>query len=485
MVTWPRWRWLVVGWSVVCGVLAGCGGDEVQSQLRFIHASPDLRAVDVYVEGQSQPLFSNVAYGTTSEERSVSSSSSTLVLQLRPAGSGTELPPLVSSQPITLGEEAHVTAVAAGLSGASTSEAALRILPVLESFAPPAPGMVRVRLLHASADAPTLDIDTDGDAAAEVRGLARFSDSGAAGLELPARAPLRFALQSEDPRTEAVAFTVQALEEGSEVLVVLSGLLASAPRRDDGISLFVAGGTAPQARIRPDPVVYLLNASEEAGQLDVFLGTREQAGQVGFGGLSSPIAVSPGVETLDVFTASPTGVRPGVAPLLAQSTAALMSGERYLLVATGDPEGAGTGNSTFMLQAYAEGFAEDADQARLRFIHASASAPVLDASPLDGSARLPSEAVFDDVAYTQDSAPEGQPVPTLEFTLGVRPAVLATDSPPTEFDITPAPVEGEGLFGVLAGTFVSGDDSQSQLRLLLVDTSATPWSVRVLPPSGG
>ncbi|MFL5356780.1 DUF4397 domain-containing protein [Archangium sp.] len=483
MRTWPGWRWLVVWWGVVCGVLAGCGGDEVQSQLRFIHASPDLPAVDVYVEGQGQPLFTHVAYGTTTEERPVSSSSSTLVLQLRPAGSGTEVPPLHGSQPITLGEGAHVTAVAAGLSGASTSEAALRILPVMESFTPPAPGMVRVRLLHASADAPTLDIDTDSDGSAEVRELARFSDSGAAGLELPAVAPLRFALHSEDPRTQAVAFTLPALPEGSEVLVVLSGLLSAAPRLAEGISLLVAGGTAPQARIRPDPVVYLLNASEEAGQLDVFLGADEQAGQVGFGELSSPIAVSPGVETLDVFTASPTRVRPGVPPLLSQSTATLMSGERYLLIASGDPEDAETGRSTFLLRPYAEGFAEDPDQARLRFIHASASAPVLDASPLDESARLPSEAVFDDVAYTEDSPPEGQPVPTLEFTLGVRSAVLATDSPPTRFDITPAPVEGEGLFGVLAGTFRSGDDSQ--LRLLLVETATTPWSVRVLTPRPG
>src|SRR5262249_2961070 len=150
MGSWPRWRWLAVWWGVVCGVLAGCGGgDEVQSQLRFIHASPGLQAVGVYVDDQTQPLFTSVAYGRTTEEHAVSSSSSTLVLRLRRAGSPRELPPLLSSQSIPLGEGAHVTAVAAGLSGASTSEAALRILPVLESFAQPAPGMVRVRILHA------------------------------------------------------------------------------------------------------------------------------------------------------------------------------------------------------------------------------------------------------------------------------------------------------------------------------------------------
>ena len=286
----------------------------------------------------------------------------------------------------------------------------------------------------------------------------------------------------ETPRTQAVAFTLQPLAEGSGVLVVVTGLLSSEPRDAEGFSLLVSEGTASQARVRQDPMLHVLNASEEAGPLDVFLGTEEQASQLGFGALSAPISVSPGLETLDVFAANITGGRPAGPPLLAHSTAELMSGERYLLVASGAPAEPGNSRSTFMLMPYAEGFLEDPDQARLRFIHASASAPVMDAAPLDPGARLPNEAAFDDVPYTGDSPAEGQPVPPVELTLGVRPAVQSTDTPETRFDITPAPLVGEGLFAVLAGRFSTGDTGA--LRLLVVDTSSTPWSVQVLTPSG-
>lgn len=473
-----RWGWLAV-LSAALLALTGCGDEDEPARVRFIHASPDVPAVDVYANEREQPLFTNVTYGMTTEETDYPAS--TLTLQLRPAGGGSELPPLVSGQPYALEENDQVSFVATGARGTNTSEESSRILPVKESFAPPAPGSSRVRFVHASTDAPTLDIDVDGNGTTEVRELERFTDSGEAGLELPAQTPLRFQVRSEDPRTEALGFTLPPLPEGSRVLVVLTGLVSTAPRRETGVSLVVAGTEGLQARIRPDPVVYVLNASEEAGPLDIFLASEERASELGFGALSSPILVHPGVAPLDVFTAAPTSRRPGVPTLLSQSTAELESGERYLLVATGIPGRPENDRSAFVLTPYAEEFAPDTAQARLRFIHASVSTPVVDAAPLDGNPLLPVEVPFNDVAYTQASTSEGAPVPAINLALGVRPADQDTEDAPTRFEIVPAPVPGEGLFGVLAGTFRAGD--ASQLSLLLVSTAATPWSVEVITPS--
>ncbi|WPB76784.1 DUF4397 domain-containing protein [Archangium violaceum] len=475
-----RFRWgclTVLGAALIA--LAGCGDDEELPQLRFIHASPDMPAVDVYVNELAQPLFTNVSYGMTTE--STRFPTSPLTLHLRPAGSGLESPPLLSSQPLETEKDAQVSFVAAGEQGSSTSEASSRILPIQEDFAPPAPGMIRVRIVHTGTDAPTLNIDMNDDNSIEVKELERFTDSGAAGLELPAQIPVHFRVRSEDPRTEALGFTLQPLPEGSTVLVVATGLLATASRTETGFSLIVADTQGLEARVMPDPVVYVLNASEEAGPLDVFLVNEEQADALGFGALSSPILISPGVTTLDVFAAAPTSLRPAIPALFSHSTAELKSGELYLLVATGTPSSSENDRSDFTLTSYAEEFTQDSDQARLSFIHASASAPVMDAAPLDGSPLLPRDVPFNDVAYTQASVPEGVPIPSLELTLGVQPATETTGAEPTRFEITPAPLPGEGLFGVLAGTFRSGDTSQ--LSLVLVSTATSPWSVEVLPPS--
>jgi hypothetical protein len=473
-----RWRWFA-GLTASLLSLTGCGDEDEQARVRFIHASPDVPAVDVYASEREQPLFTNVTYGMSTEE--IDYPASTLTLQLRPAGGGSELPPLVSGQPYALEENAQISFVAAGARGASTSEESSRILPIRESFTPPAPGRFRVRFLHAGTDAPTLDIDVDGNGTAEVRELERFTDSGEAGLELPAQTSLRFQVRSEDPRTEALGFTLPPLPEDSRVLVVLTGLVSLAPRMETGVSLVVAGTEGLRALIRPDPVVYVLNASEEAGPLDIFLASEERASELGFGALSPPILVHPGVAPLDVFPAAPTSRRPGVPALLSQSTAELESGERYLLVATGIPGSPENDRSAFVMTPYAEAFAPDSAQARLRFIHASVSTPVVDAAPLDGNPLLPVEVPFNDVAYTQTSAPEGAPIPSIDLALGVRPADQDTGAAPTRFEIVPAPVPGEGLFGVLAGTFRGGD--ASQLRLLLVSTTATPWSVEVSTPN--
>lgn len=479
-----RWGWLtLVGAALIA--LAGCGDDEDLPRLRFIHASPDTPAVDIYVNEQEQPLFTNVSYGMTTEVMRYSASP--LTLHLRPAGGGRELPPLLSSQPFDMEKNVQVSFVAAGERGSSTSEAASRILPIRESFAPPAPGRLRVRIVHASTDAPSLNIDLNGDSTTEVKELERFTDSGAAGLELPAQTPIHFRVRGEDPRTEALGFTLPPLPEGSTVLVVAMGMLSTASRMETGFSLVVTDTQRRQARVMPDPVVYVLNASEAAEPLDIFLANEEQAGELGFGALSPPILISPGVTSLDVFATAPTSIRPAGPALFSHSTAELKSGERYLLVATGVPRSPGNVRSVFTLTSYAEEFAQDPDQARLRFIHASASAPVMDAAPLGDTQLLPRDVLFNDVAYTQTSEPEGVPLPPLELTLGVRPAAEDTGVEPTRFDITPAPLPGEGLFGVLAGTFGSG--GTSQLRLILVSTATTPWSVEELTPdssgSGG
>lgn len=480
-------RMLVAAMTATMSTLAaGCGDDETarppeqpvanNARLRVIHASPGAPAVDIYAAGNSTPLFTNVQYGRTTEYATVPAG--TYNVQIRPAGAAASSDPVYSTGPLTLSTDATVSALAVGLLGSTDNTQSFRVLALPESFGAAADGQARVRIVHAGADAPTVALDVGDDGSSEVASLARFADTGAEGVSLPAGQAFQVGVRANG--NKVTAFTIPALPSRGQVFVIATGQLSAKPNAANGFSLLAAG----TGLIRQNPVVYALHASPDAPAVDVFAGNAQLVDNLNFGELSAPIQVPPGTYTLDFFGHTNGTTRPSGNPAASDGTPELVAGERYLAVAAGflqpadnDPPG-----STFELLAFADGFATDTDSLRLRAVHASPDAPTVDVSPLDNGL-VPAAAAYNDVPYKAASAPEGLELGSATLTIGVAAAEGADRTPAARFELNTAPFIGKGVFAVAAGALSPRQGgSDDSFRLLAVDTSASPWAVVTLNP---
>ena len=152
---------------VLAAPLAACGDDDDvvdpgpdTAQLRVVHASPDAPAVDIYARGSDQPLVTALAYGQASPYITVDEG--TYTLEVKPAGQPGAAAAFTTG-PLWVGDEKRYTAVAAGFLGSTAEEDRFRVLALEDGFAPTANDQARVRVVHASADAPTVGVDVGAD----------------------------------------------------------------------------------------------------------------------------------------------------------------------------------------------------------------------------------------------------------------------------------------------------------------------------------
>ncbi|MFO0669208.1 MAG: DUF4397 domain-containing protein [Polyangiaceae bacterium] len=443
------------------------------ANLRVVHASPDAPKVDVYAKGIAEPLLRDVAFGDTSAYLKVPTGPVTI--ELRAAPSKATDPVAYATGQLTIEKDATITAIAAGLLASKDSKSAFRVLPMIEKFRAPAKGSAIVRVVHASADAPTVGIDVGNDdpTAPEVAALSRFDDTGEGGVALPAGAPLALGITAGGARV--TSFTAPALPDGAEIFVIATGLVGKLPRLGDGFSLLAIGPKGTIGFIKQDPTVYALHASPDAPAIDGFVGTAKLVDDLAFGKLSSPIQVAPGSYDLDIFGHTDGHARPTGSAVATKKLGALAAGERYLAVASGflAPN---AGEQGFRLSTYKDEFAVDnTTGAELRAVHASPDAPNVDIGLVSGLSVTP---VFKDIAFGNASN-EGAVPAAGPLSLGVTPTgqsgVIAA-----RFSVTPS-AGGRG-FAVAAGT-LSPHRSTNTFRLLVVDTAAQPWSVTAVHPT--
>jgi hypothetical protein len=124
--------------------------DGHQARVRVVHASPDAPAVDVWVNGAV--AFSNAPFQGITDYAALDAGSYNV--QVSPTGA-TE--PIVIDADLDLAAGTDYTVVAVGLL------ADIEPLVLMDNNAAPAAGMAHVRFVHASPDAPAVDIAvTDG-----------------------------------------------------------------------------------------------------------------------------------------------------------------------------------------------------------------------------------------------------------------------------------------------------------------------------------
>ena len=120
-------------------------GTGVNARVRVIHASPDAPAVDVWVNGA--PAFTNLAYkGITSYAML---RAGTYNVKVVPAGMTS---PVVIQANLTLKGNTDYTVMAIG------TLAQIHPLVLVDNSAPAPADQARVRFVHASPDAPAVDI---------------------------------------------------------------------------------------------------------------------------------------------------------------------------------------------------------------------------------------------------------------------------------------------------------------------------------------
>jgi hypothetical protein len=434
--------------------------------------------VDIYPAGGDTVLFPNLAYGEASAY--VTLPEGTYSLDVRIAGTPASADPVITIDDIALAGDKSYTAVAAGNVFSTAAEDAFRVLALEEGFED-AGTSIRLRIVHAGYDAPTVDLDVGNDdpSAPEVSDFARFADTGASGVELPAATALQVGIAAGG--ATVTAFTTPPLDAGTQAFVIATGLLEKAPREAQGFGLLAVFPNGTTAFLKQNPFVYAVHASPDAPAVDIYAGDAEIVDNAAFGDMAR-IQVPPGAYTLDFFAGvAGATTKPAGTPAASATTPALEAGETYLAIA-GGLLGA-TGAKAFQLIPVVEGYTDPAaGKAVIRAMHGSPDAPPVDIGPVTTSGTLDANPPIVNIAFPDVTAEEGLQLDAGSLTLGL--AVTSTTATVAEFDVTLA--GGNRLFAMAAG-LLTPNAQQPPLRLLVIDASSknilTPWTIGSLEPN--
>jgi hypothetical protein len=457
-------------------------GMETMAGLRFMHASPLAGDLDIYLHGETTPLFAGMVYGKTSARSPLPPG--TYQLDVRPAGKSETIR---TSDPITVTAGGSVTAVGTGVVTTDPNmlpppTTAFRIISLADGFAPAAPGKTRVRIVNTVYSTAALAVDVGDDGTPEIASLARFAASDAAGIEVTAGSELVLGIQTADAGHSRVgSFVVpgSALGDGADVHVIVTGL-TTFPARDPRSAAAVvvpAPGNGATLNVRPDPVVYLLAASPDASGLDAYLGTRKLFSGLTFGKLGAAVVRSTTTGyTLDFRPAGSTTL------LRSRSTGALEAGQQYLAVVTGLVSPTSDADA-LSLGVYRDDMLDVNDFGRIRVVNAAVGAGPIDAGRYPAAGWI-DVTDFDAIPTGAASHPFGTAVdPTTTpgpVILGAR--LAANPALALRFDTMPALAQFDRLFGVFAGAW-SPVGNQVPARYIVVKTAAiTPWTTTVLSP---
>jgi LPXTG-motif cell wall-anchored protein len=183
-----------------------------QASVRVIHASPDAPAVDIWIDGNV--AISDVAFAEVTDYADLAPS--TYNVQVSPTGA-TE--PIVIDADLELSADTDYSVAAVG-----TLEN-IEPLVLIDNNAAPAEGKAHVRFVHASPDAPAVDIAVTGGPVLfsniEFKGVGDYLPVDAGTYDLEARVA----------GTETVALSVPgvALEAGTVYTIWAMGLVEGEP----------------------------------------------------------------------------------------------------------------------------------------------------------------------------------------------------------------------------------------------------------------
>lgn len=446
----------------------GDPGTETAS-VRIVHASADAPAVDIWVKGGTAPIATGLEYGDASAWIEVPPGSYDVEIKASP--STADSPVVFSTGAIDLEDGDKLSAVAAGLLGSTADANKFRVLPVFEDFAPSGSGSAILRVVHASPDAPSVGIDLHDDdpTSPELTNIDRFTSTAQEGFPLTAGEKMQIGIAAGGQKV--TAFTTPELPEGAEILVIATGLVAEPGNASDGFALLAIGPDGALGFVKQNPLVYALHASPDAPSVVLYAGSTQLTKPISFGDLADPVQVPPGDYAIDFRAA---GADPGSDPAVTAQTGMLEAGNRYLSTATGFLGQSGA--QGFRLVSFAETFQRDAStESRVRVVHGSPDAPMVDLGVLNVEGVV-NPVLIGGLAFGSASEANGLNIGLGTVPIGVTPAgqnntVVASFHVPT--------AAGIRAFAVASGALAAQGQT---FRLIVVETSTTPWTVATVHP---
>lgn len=202
----------VIGLGVGASV-ALTAQDDGEGQVRAAHLSPDAPAVDVLVD--EEPVLENVEFGDVSDYLNLSAGEHNVTIQV------SEDTSTVFEGNVTVEADTQYTLAAVG----EVSEDTFDVAVFEDDFETPAEGDASVRLIHASPDAPAVDVTVaeSGDTLFDNATFANATDyatvpAGDYSLEI------RPATEADDG--EVVTTANVTLENGTVYSAIAAGYLA-------------------------------------------------------------------------------------------------------------------------------------------------------------------------------------------------------------------------------------------------------------------
>lgn len=147
-------RLLILGLMAIGLLVAMPASDAAAAgaMIRVVHASPDAPAVDVYLNGQQ--AITNLKFGETTQYAMVPAAS--YRVQVFATGTGPSGRAVIDAQNVALADDKVYTVVAAN------RLANIEPLVLTDDLTAPAAGKAHVRVVHASTDAPAVDVAVAG-----------------------------------------------------------------------------------------------------------------------------------------------------------------------------------------------------------------------------------------------------------------------------------------------------------------------------------
>jgi hypothetical protein len=422
------------------------GGMNGTGNVRVAHVSPDAPNVDVYVDGDA--VLEGVAFGDVSSYLEVPAGDRQV--EITAAG---DPDTSVFSGPVTVEADTDYTVAAAGeISDDGTQEFAPIVLE--DDNSEVEEGNARLRAVHASPDAPAVDITAAGGDVVLFDGVA-FGQSGYTTVGAGSyTVEIRGDTESNDG--DVVADFDETLADGGVYTAFAVGYLnpEEAPG-DEGFDLVVVqdAGDEPTANVR------VAHMSPDAPNVDVYVdGGDPVLSDVEFTTVSNYLEVPAGDRQVEITAAGDPSTSVFDGPVTVEADT------DYSIVAAGEI-------SDMAQEPFAPIVLEDdnsevmGSNARLRAVHVSPDAPAVDITAAGGNVVLFDGVAFGESGYTS--------VEANDYTVQIRGDTESNDGDVVaDFDVS---LNGGTVYTAFAAGYLDPDEAPAD----------TPFDLVVAQDSGG
>ncbi|MEF8819982.1 MAG: DUF4397 domain-containing protein [Haloferacaceae archaeon] len=416
------------------------------AMVRVAHMSPNAPNVDVAVDGST--VLEDVAFGAVSGYLEVPAGERQVTITA--AGGG----PTVFEGAVSVAAGAAYTVAAAGEVGDGADEP-FAPLVLEDDNAAPGDDTARLRVVHASPDAPAVDVTAASSGDALFDGVA-FGESGY--VEVPAgdyTVQLRGDTEANDG--DVVASYDLNLAGGQVYTAFAAGYLTPDDEpADTAFDLLVARDTGGGGMVdvgTPDGGtgrVRVAHVSPNAPNVDVYVDGSAVLEDVAFTTVSDYLEVPAGTRAVEITAAGD----PDASVFAGDVTVA--AGTDYTVAAAGEV-GDGADEPFAPLVLEDDNAAPGSDTARLRVVHASPDAPAVDVTVNAGPV------LFDGVAFGESGYVD---VGANDYTVQLRGDTEANDGEVVaDYDVS---LNGGSVYTAFATGYLTPDDEPADVPFDLV-----------------